>query len=103
MKFFSELTNKFYDTPEACIAADAEFTVAEEAKAAEERRKIEEKEVRKAAVDEVFAAMEEAKIRYYELLNDYCADYGSYENTRTICSNVAYDKTLNDLIQLLFN
>lgn len=103
MKFFSEITNKFYDTPEACFAAEAEHQVAEEAQAAAEKRKIEEKAARKAAVDEAFAALEEAKIRYYELLNDYCADYGFYENTHTIYSNIASDKTLNDLIQQLFN
>lgn len=103
MKFFSELTNKFYDTHEACIIAEAEYSAAEEAKAAEEKRKIEEKEARKAAVDKAFAAMEEAKVHYYELLNDYCADYGSYENTRAICNNTNSYKTLNDFINELFN
>lgn len=79
MKFFSEITNKFYDTPEACIAAEVEYQSAEKAKAAEEKRKIEEKAAGKAAVDEAFAALEEAKVHYYDLLDAYCADYGAYE------------------------
>lgn len=79
MKFFSEITNKFYDVLEACVAAEAEYAAANEAKAAAEKRKIEEKAARKAAVDEAFAALEEAEVHYYDLLDAYCVDYGAYE------------------------
>ena len=103
MKFFSEITNTFYDTPEACIAAEAEHKAAEEAKSAEKKRKIEEQEARKAAVDEAFAELEEAKVHYYDLLNVYCADYGFYENKPTICRNTVYNQTLDDLIRKLFS
>ena len=104
MKFFSEITNKFYDTHEACIAAEAEHEAAEEAKAAEEKRKIEEKEARKAAVDEAFAAMEEAKVRYYDLLNAYCADYGFYErkyvNTNT--TNTTNASLMDHFLKIIY-
>ena len=102
MKFFSELTNRFYNTSEDCVRAEAEHTAAEEAKAAEEKRKIEEKEARKSAVDEAFTAMEEAKSHYYDLLNDYCADYGFYENTHTIYRNAIRDETLDNFVRKLF-
>lgn len=78
MKYYSEITKKFYEFESACLDAEAEAMKAREAAEAEKRQKTEE---RKRRADEVEAARQdylEARKIYNELLTKFCRDYGAY-------------------------
>lgn len=72
MKYYSEVTNKVYDTVNAL--KEAEMEVANKANA------------RKADAEKVEAAEKacvEAQIAYEKALNDFCKKYGAYHKTYT--------------------
>lgn len=88
MKFYSELTNKVYDTEKSCMKAEQEYKQALEAKKREEEAKklAEQKkqENRAAAAKNVEAkreAMTKAQREYREELEKFCKEYGSYHFT----------------------
>lgn len=88
MKFYSELTNKVYDTEKACMKAEQEYRQAQAAKmrAEEEKRLAEKKKQEKRAEDakrvEVKReAMIKAQCEYREELEKFCKEYGSYHFT----------------------
>jgi hypothetical protein len=88
MKFYSELTNKVYDTEKACMKAEQEYKQALEAKKREEEMKklAEKKKQEKRAEDakrvEVKReAMIKAQCEYREELEKFCKEYGSYHFT----------------------
>lgn len=78
MKYFSDVTKRFYETEQACIDAEVEVQKAQEAAQAERQKKI---ETRKQRADEVEAARRkylEARKTYNEVLTQFCRDYGAY-------------------------
>ena len=78
MKYFSDVTKRFYETEQACIDAEVEVKKAQEAAQAERQKKI---ETRKQRADEVEAARRkylEARKTYNEVLTQFCRDYGAY-------------------------
>lgn len=78
MKYFSDITRKFYETEQDCINAEVEVQKAQEAAQAERQKKI---ETRKQRADEVEAARHyylEARKTYNEVLTQFCRDYGAY-------------------------
>ena len=81
MKYYSEMTNRLYDSVEALEAEELKIKQAEEAKrkAKEEaeRKVAEEKSNRAAAAKEV----KEACKVYMTKLNDFCEKYGSFHMT----------------------
>ena len=78
MKYYSELTKRFYDSEEACI--NDERKMREEIEAAEnEKRKAEEtRRQRTAEVDKARENYINARKQYNEVLSKFCEDYGSY-------------------------
>ena len=81
MKYYSDMTNRLYDSVEALEAEELKIKQAEEAKrkAKEEaeRKEAEAKSNRAAAAKEV----KEAFIAYQSLLRDFCKKYGSFHMT----------------------
>lgn len=75
-KYYSEHTKKYYDTKEACLAAEKEF---EEKKTAE----LKKKEAREKRAKEV----EEAYKKYVELVEAFIKDYGYYVEYKTSSSD----------------
>ena len=78
MKYFSNITKRFYETEQDCIDAEVEVQKAQEAVQAERQKKI---ETRKQRADEVEAARRdylEARKTYNEVLTKFCRDYGAY-------------------------
>ena len=78
MKYFSDITRKFYETEQDCIDAEVEVQKAQEAVQAERQKKI---EARKQRADEVEVARRnylEARKTYNEVLTKFCRDYGAY-------------------------
>ena len=81
MKFYSETTQKFYDSPEACLEAEKALVAKQNQEKIEKERKAAE---RKAAADKVEAArkaMIEAQTNYKNELEAFCKKYGSYHYT----------------------
>lgn len=81
MKYFSEVTQKVYDTPEALEKAEKDV------KEAELKRKLEQEKAantRKARAEEVDAArkkMVAAQKEYRKVLEKFCEDYGAFHRT----------------------
>lgn len=94
LKYYSDVTQRFYDTEKACL--EAEFKVKEEQnrqkilkeKAEREAKEKQEKlaaerKARAAEVEEARKAMDVARSKYAELLQAFCKDYGSYHTSLT--------------------
>jgi hypothetical protein len=110
MKYFSEKTKKFYPTETECVDAEAAFD-AEQARIAEEKKKL--AEARKERAAEIEAAYKEwqdlekaayeGKKRFLEKRNAFVKDYGSFHmtvrNTEAVPSMV---RDMNDLMNMLF-
>jgi hypothetical protein len=77
MKFYSEITNKVYDTTEELEVAEKE--VLEEKKAKEE--KLAQRAERAKKVEEAYALAADYKKKADELLNEFVKDYGSFHTT----------------------
>lgn len=88
MKFYSEKTNKYYDTEKECLGAEKEY----EEKLAVEKAKKEElvatRKARATEIEDAYKAILEARKHYNELMDKFVQDYGSFHMTiRTGDSN----------------
>ena len=96
MKFYSEVTRKFYETEEACLMAEEEAKKAEAAAEAEQRRAAEERKARAEEVEKKRDAYLEARQAYNEAVANFCKDYGAYHCT------IKDPKTFNGYLDGLF-
>lgn len=81
MKFYSEKTNKYYDTEKECLSAEKDY---EEKLAAEKAKKEELSNARKTRANEVEEAYKQAidaQNKYRKLLSSFCKDYGNFHMT----------------------
>ena len=77
MKYYSEITEKVYDTPEELETAEKE--VLDEQKAQEE--KLAKRAERAKEVEEAYALAADVKEQADKLLNEFLKDYGSFHTT----------------------
>jgi len=98
MKYFSEITNKVYDTPEALQTAELAVKEAEEKEKVKKEKAAAERKERAAAVDAARKEMVAAQKKYKDALEDFCNRYGSYHTTL----NVSEIPTLFDRFFNLF-
>lgn len=77
LKYYSDLTQKVYDTEEELTKAEAEVTNKKNAR-----------EARAKEVEEAFEAAHEANAHARELLEAFCKDYGRYHKTFTKASDL---------------
>ena len=81
MKYYSEKLDKFYETEDEC-KHDEE--IAAEKEHAEEKRKAELADTRKARakeVEEAYKTILDAQEKYDNLLSEFVKDYGSFHMT----------------------
>jgi hypothetical protein len=99
MKFYSEITNRVYDTTEELEVAEKE--VLEEKKAKEE--KLAQRAERAKKVEEAYALAADYKKKADELLNEFVKDYGSFHTTikTPVRTNTSLTE-LGDLFDSLF-
>lgn len=97
MKYYSEVTHKFYDDAKSCSQAEKEFTEEQERKAAEAKKKADERKARAKEIEDAHAASVAAKKHEVDLINDFIKDYGSYHCTY---SNV--EDSLNNIFEEFF-
>ena len=81
MKYYSDVTQKFYDTAAACEKAEKEVARQEDEKKLAEQRKSEARAAAAKGVEEKRLAMVKAQKDYKEALEAFCKQYGSYHFT----------------------
>lgn len=81
MKFYSEVTKSFYDSPEECISAEEEVKAKEAAELARKEKLANEKKAREAHLDELSRAVEEAQEAYHKAFKSYLRDYGTFSRS----------------------
>lgn len=74
MKFYSDITKRFYEDVKSLEKEEKEFAQESAAK----KKKAEEKKKRAEEVTEAFRLAEEQKKKANELRNKFVKDYGSY-------------------------
>lgn len=84
MKYFSEVTNKVYDTPEALQKDEVAIKEAEIKRKAEQEKAANERKNRAAEVDAARKEMVAAQRKYREVLEAFCKDYGSFHTTLNV-------------------
>ena len=77
MKYFSEITEKVYNTPEELETAEKE--VLDDQKAQEEKSA--KRAERAKEVEEAYAKAADVKEQADKLLNEFLKDYGSFHTT----------------------
>lgn len=99
MKYFSEITEKVYDTTEELETAEKE--VLDEQKAQEE--KLAKRAERAKEVEEAYALAADVKEQADKLLNEFLKDYGSFHTTikTPVRANTSLTE-LGDLFDSLF-
>lgn len=81
MKYYSEITKKFYDK-ESCLVADEEKVIKEqEEKDAKAKQLKEERANRAKAVEEAYKVAHEKYAEADKLMNEFLKDYGSFHST----------------------
>ena len=74
MKYYSEISKKFYDSEKDCLNEETKIIAERAAKEEKKKRLAEEKEARKKELDD-------ALDNFTELLKKYSEDYGPYIRT----------------------
>ena len=75
--YFSEKLNKHFDSEEECLKAEQ----AEEKKFELEKAKKEERAKAAKEVEDAFKAVEDAKKKAYDLLEEFCKKYGPFHTS----------------------
>ena len=81
MKYFSDVTNKVYETVEALQEAEKSVLEERQAKELAAQKKKEEREVRAKEVDAAIKAAVDAQKIATDKLNAFCKDYGTFHTT----------------------
>lgn len=77
MKYYSEVTNKVYDTPEELEVAEKEVLEAE----AQKKERIAKRTERAREVENAYAKAAEAQREANKILEKFLKDYGSFHTT----------------------
>lgn len=92
MKYYSEVTNKVYDTVNALKEAEMEVTNKANARKADAEK-----------VEAAEKACVEARVAYEKALSDFCKKYGSYHKTFSIGEAEKEWSSLSQMINALLN
>ena len=83
MKYYSEVTKKFYDNSNDCLAAERELLAKQEKEEYEKKRQAAERKAEAAR-----KAMNEAQSAYKKELEAFCKKYGSYHYSSKDVSDI---------------
>jgi len=91
MKYFSEVTNKVYDTVNELKEAEAEVTNKVNARKADAEK-----------VEAAYKACVDARVAYEKQINEFCKKYGAYHKTFNIEDTSEDWNSLSKLAEVLF-
>lgn len=100
MRFYSDVTKKFYDSTSECLKAEKEFEEVEKRRLAEEQKKKDLREARMKEIEELHEANMENQKRENELMKAYIHDYGDPESNAFVTHLSDF---LSDLIDTLLD
>ena len=92
MKYFSEVTNKVYDTVNALKEAEAEVTNKANARKADAEK-----------VEAAYKACVDARVAYEEALSNFCKKHGAYHKTFNADDSAREWNSLSKLVDALFS
>lgn len=78
MKYYSEVTNKLYESEKDLLNAEKNVKEMKEAKEKKDQKMREERAARAKEVEEALAAAREANSKATKLLSDFTKDYGQF-------------------------
>lgn len=99
MKFYSEITKKFYDNAQALEVEEQRIQAEQAAKLEAERKKNEERAIRAKEVEAAYQAKVEAEKTYFELRQAFIKDFGSYHMTFS-SHEVDFNDLINDFLKI---
>lgn len=106
MKYYSDITKKLYNTPEALKKDEQTFTAAEAEKKAAEVKKQVERSGRAKAVEAAYKTAVDAYNKYIKMRNKFVETYGSFHMTYATTSDEkdeAASESIYSLFDLLFD
>lgn len=80
-RYYSDITNKLYDSMSDLEKAEKKITAEREEKKAKEQKKADERKARAQEVDELQKAYVKARKEYTDALEKFCKDYGTYHTS----------------------
>lgn len=78
MKYYSEKTQKLYDSEDACVQAETKLQKQQDAAKAEQAKKDAARKEAAAKVEAARQAMVEAQKNYRKELDEFCKQYKTY-------------------------
>ncbi len=83
MRYYSDMTRKFYETPEACEKAELQLKEERERKEAEALQKTNARKEAAKKVETAYNELVSARKNYQKLLADFCKEYGPFHMSLT--------------------
>lgn len=80
-RYYSDITNKLYDTMSDLEKAEKKVITEREEKKAKEQKKADERKARAQEVDELQKVYVKARKDYTDALEKFCKDYGTYHTS----------------------
>ena len=79
MKYYSDLTKKFYEKASECEKAEAAFKAEQKKKEEEALQKSNARKEAAKKVEEAYNKLIAAKKEYESILSNFCKEYGTYQ------------------------
>ena len=83
VKIYSDVTKKFYDDEAAALKAEEEVKARAEEKTARRKQMADIVDAKRTEYEQARKACKQAHDEYYEVLGNFCKEYGSYHYTIT--------------------
>ena len=81
MRYYSDITKKFYSTAAECEKEEKEVALAQKKKEDEAKQKAAERKADAEKVDKAYKYMVDARKNYEQVLSDFCNKHGAYHKT----------------------
>ena len=98
MRFYSDITKKFYNTVEECEKAETSAIDKAKKKKIEEEKKLSERKARAQEIEDKIQSVAAARKELNELIEKFVKDYGSYHATyagKGAISDAFFDSLFN--------
>ena len=88
-RYYSDVTNKLYDSMEDLEKAEKKIIAEQEEKKVKEQKRADERKARAQEIEELRKAFVDARKAYTEALDKFCKDYGTFHTS--VSSNDLFD------------